>query len=71
MASRPKFIIADEPTANLDSKTTEKLLEIMQELNEKENITFLFSTHDQRVVNKARRIIVLEDGKIVKDEKVS
>ena len=70
MASRPKFIIADEPTANLDSKTTEKLLEIMQELNEKENITFLFSTHDQRVVNKARRIIVLEDGKIVKDEKV-
>ncbi len=71
MASRPKFIIADEPTANLDSKTTEKLLEIMQELNEKENITFLFSTHDQRVVNKARRIIILEDGKIVKDEKVS
>ena len=70
MASRPKFIIADEPTANLDSKTTEKLLEIMQELNEKENITFLFSTHDQRVVNKARRVIVLEDGKIVKDEKV-
>jgi putative ABC transport system ATP-binding protein len=43
----------------------------MQELNEKENITFLFSTHDQRVVNKARRVIVLEDGKIVKDEKVS
>lgn len=70
MASRPKFIIADEPTANLDSKTTEKLLDIMEELNEKENITFLFSTHDQRVVNKARRIIVLEDGKIVKDEKV-
>jgi putative ABC transport system ATP-binding protein len=70
MASRPKFIIADEPTANLDSRTTEKLLDIMEELNEKENITFLFSTHDQRVVNKARRIIVLEDGKIVKDEKV-
>jgi len=70
MASRPKFIIADEPTANLDSKTTEKLLDIMIELNEKENITFLFSTHDQRVVNKARRVIVLEDGKIVKDEKV-
>ena len=70
MASRPKFIIADEPTANLDSKTTEKLLDIMEELNEKENITFLFSTHDQRVVNKARRVIVLEDGKIVKDEKV-
>jgi putative ABC transport system ATP-binding protein len=69
LASKPKFIIADEPTANLDSKTTENLLEIMEELNRKENITFIFSTHDQRVVNKARRIIVLEDGKIVKDEK--
>jgi putative ABC transport system ATP-binding protein len=68
MASRPQFIIADEPTANLDSKTTEKLLDLMEELNEKENITFLFSTHDQRVVNKARRIIVLEDGKIVEDK---
>jgi putative ABC transport system ATP-binding protein len=67
MASRPQFIIADEPTANLDSKTTEKLLDLMEELNEKENITFLFSTHDQRVMNKARRIIVLEDGKIVED----
>ncbi|MDR1975314.1 MAG: ABC transporter ATP-binding protein [Bacteroidales bacterium] len=69
MASRPKFIIADEPTANLDSKTTEKLLDMMLELNEKENITFLFSTHDQRVVNKARRVIVLEDGRIVSDER--
>ncbi|MDR1417173.1 MAG: ABC transporter ATP-binding protein [Prevotellaceae bacterium] len=68
MSSRPRFIIADEPTANLDSKTTEKLLDMMLNLNEKENITFLFSTHDQRVVNKARRVIVLEDGKIVKDE---
>jgi putative ABC transport system ATP-binding protein len=68
LASRPKFILADEPTANLDSKTAEKLLDIMLELNEKENTTFLFSTHDPRVVNKARRVIVLEDGKIVKDE---
>ena len=69
LASKPKFIIADEPTANLDSKSTENLLDIMEELNRKENITFIFSTHDQRVVKKARRIIVLEDGKIVKDEK--
>jgi putative ABC transport system ATP-binding protein len=68
LASKPKFIIADEPTANLDSKSTENLLEIMEELNRKEKITFIFSTHDQRVVNKARRIIVLEDGRIVKDE---
>jgi putative ABC transport system ATP-binding protein len=67
MASRPRFIIADEPTANLDSKTTEKLLDMMLELNQKENITFLFSTHDQRVVNKARRVIVLEDGRITSD----
>ena len=70
MSSRPRFIIADEPTANLDSKTTEKLLDMMLELNEKENITFLFSTHDQRVVNRARRVIVLEDGKIVSDETI-
>ena len=69
LASKPKFIIADEPTANLDSKSTEKLLEIMEELNKKEKITFIFSTHDNRVVKKARRVIVLEDGKIVKDEK--
>lgn len=68
MASRPRFIIADEPTANLDSKTTGKLLDLMLELNEKEKITFLFSTHDQRVVDKARRVIVLEDGKIKSDE---
>ena len=69
MASRPRFIIADEPTANLDSKTTEKLLDMMLTLNRKENITYLFSTHDRRVVNKARRVIVLEDGKIVSDER--
>ena len=68
MASKPKFIIADEPTANLDSKATARLLDMMEELNRKENITFLFSTHDQRVMNKAHRIIVLEDGCIVKDE---
>ena len=68
LASKPKFVIADEPTANLDSKSTENLLDIMEELNRKENITFIFSTHDQRVVKKARRIVVLEDGKIVKDE---
>jgi len=70
MASKPKFIIADEPTANLDSKATAKLLDMMEELNRKEHITFLFSTHDQRVMNKAHRILVLEDGRIVKDEKI-
>lgn len=68
LASKPRFILADEPTANLDSKSTSKLLDIMEELNQKENITFIFSTHDQRVVNKAHRVITLEDGKIVSDE---
>ncbi|MDD3320268.1 MAG: ABC transporter ATP-binding protein [Paludibacter sp.] len=69
LASRPKFILADEPTANLDSKSTENLLDIMEKLNEDENITFIFSTHDQRVVNKAKRIITIEDGKVVSDVK--
>jgi len=65
LASKPKFILADEPTANLDGKSAETLLEIMEKLNEEENITFIFSTHDPRVMQKARRIITLEDGKIV------
>lgn len=69
LASKPKFVLADEPTANLDSKATENLLDIMEELNRKENITFVFSTHDQRVVNKARRVITLEDGKIISDQR--
>ena len=69
LASKPKFVLADEPTANLDSKSTEKLLEIMAELNTKENITFIFSTHDQRVVNKAKRVITIEDGKVTNDLK--
>ena len=67
LASKPRFILADEPTANLDSKSTETLLNIMEELNQKENITFVFSTHDPRVMHKARRIITLEDGVVVSD----
>lgn len=69
LASKPKFILADEPAANLDSKSTETLLDIMETLNKEENITFIFSTHDQRVVNKARRVITVEDGKVVSDVK--
>lgn len=68
LAPKPKFILADEPTANLDSKSTAKLLDIMEQLNEKEGITFLFSTHDQRVIDRARRVINLSDGRIVSDE---
>ena len=69
LASKPKFVLADEPTANLDSKSTENLLDIMEKLNKEEKITFIFSTHDARVVNKARRVITLEDGKVVSDVK--
>jgi putative ABC transport system ATP-binding protein len=68
LASKPLFILADEPTANLDTEAAETLLDTMLLLNEKEKITFLFSTHDPRVMNKARRLITLEDGRITKDE---
>ena len=67
LAHKPTFVIADEPTANLDSKSTADLLTIMEELNQTEGTTFIFSTHDQRVVDKARRVIVFEDGKVVSD----
>lgn len=67
LASKPKFILADEPTANLDSASTSNLLDIMRKMNHEEHITFIFSTHDQRVIDKADRIITLEDGKIVDD----
>jgi putative ABC transport system ATP-binding protein len=69
LASKPTFVLADEPTANLDSKSTENLLSMMEELNKQEEITFIFSTHDQRVVNKAHRVITLEDGKIISDDR--
>jgi len=67
MAANPHVILADEPTANLDSKSTENLLDIMEKLNKDEGTTFIFSTHDQRVVNKARRVITIEDGQIISD----
>ncbi|KAB1157726.1 ABC transporter ATP-binding protein [Flavobacterium luteum] len=67
LAPKPQFILADEPTANLDSIAAENLLDVMLKLNKEENITFVFSTHDQRVINRARRVITLEDGKIVAD----
>lgn len=67
LAPKPQFILADEPTANLDSVSAENLLDMMLKLNLEENMTFVFSTHDQRVINRARRVITLEDGKIVAD----
>jgi putative ABC transport system ATP-binding protein len=68
IADRPALILADEPTANLDSATGDSLLTIMEKLNHEEGVTFLFSTHDQRVVDRAKRIATLEDGVVVKDE---
>tara|TARA_R110002050_G_scaffold11122_2_gene37822 strand:+ start:24075 stop:24761 length:687 start_codon:yes stop_codon:yes gene_type:complete len=70
LASKPKFVLADEPTANLDSQSTSDLLDIMAKLNEEEGITFVFSTHDQRVIDRAKRIVYLDDGKIVNDTTV-
>ncbi len=69
LAPKPRFILADEPTANLDSVSTTNLLDIMARLNQEENITFIFSTHDQRVIDRARRVVTLVDGKIASDEK--
>ena len=68
LAAHPEFILADEPTANLDSKSAESLLDIMEKLNREEEMTFIFSTHDVRVMKRARRVITLEDGKVISDE---
>ncbi len=67
LASKPQFILADEPTANLDSKSAADLLDIMAKLNKEENMTFIFSTHDSRVIERARRVITLVDGRIASD----
>lgn len=64
LIKKPKIILADEPTANLDSKTGESIVQLMKELNEKEEITFIFSTHDQLVMNYASRLIEMRDGRV-------
>lgn len=69
LASKPQFVLADEPTANLDSVSAGNLLDIMAKLNKEVNMTFLFSTHDQRVIDRARRVITLQDGKVVSDQR--
>jgi putative ABC transport system ATP-binding protein len=70
LASRPAFVLADEPTANLDTESAESLLDLMEDLNNKYEMTFIFSTHDIRVMQRARRIVALQDGKIVDDRAV-
>lgn len=67
VASKPKLILADEPTANLDTKNGEKLMALMKKLNEEEKVTIIFSSHDPLVIEKARRSIVLRDGEVVED----
>jgi putative ABC transport system ATP-binding protein len=71
LASRPVFVLADEPTANLDSESAESLLDLMEELNTTYEMTFIFSTHDAKVMRRARRIVTLVDGKISEDKTVT
>jgi putative ABC transport system ATP-binding protein len=71
LASKPAFVLADEPTANLDSESAGSLLDMMEDLNNKFDMTFIFSTHDIRVMKRAKRIITLVDGKVEKDEVIS
>jgi putative ABC transport system ATP-binding protein len=71
IASRPRIVLADEPTANLDSGTAGTLLELMAQLNREDGVTFLFSTHDPMVMEAARRIVRLHDGRIVGDEETA
>jgi len=70
LAAGPRLVLADEPTANLDSENATALLDIMHRLSHEEKTTFIFSTHDVRVMERAERIITLRDGKIVSDEGV-
>ena len=71
LASDPAVILADEPTANLDSHTEEGLMDLMEDLNREMGTTFLFSSHDPEVIKRARRLIVLRDGEILSDERIS
>ena len=68
VASKPKVVLADEPTANLDGENAEMLLDMMRQLNAEHGITFVFSTHDPRVVAHARRVVTLVDGRVARDE---
>ena len=68
IVSNPLIVLADEPTANLDSKTGEELMEMMREMNEKKNVTFIFSTHDQMVMDYARRLVHIRDGLVADDQ---
>jgi len=70
MVKRPEIVLADEPTANLDSKNAHAVMKTMKELNKELKTTFLFATHDEKVMSYLDRMIHLEDGKVVEDERV-
>ena len=70
MVKKPEMVLADEPTANLDAENSHHILRTMENLNKELNTTFLFATHDEKVIQYLRRIIYLEDGRVVKDEQV-
>ena len=65
LITKPALIFADEPTANLDHRTAQSIIDLMKDLNERDNVTFIFSTHDQRLIDSVKRVVRLEDGKIV------
>ncbi len=69
LVKEPKLVLADEPTANLDSENGEAILHLMRDMNEKKGVTFVFSTHDPRVIRHARRLIEIRDGRVEKDER--
>lgn len=68
MVTEPDIILADEPTANLDSSTGAALLDLMRELNDRKAMTFLFSTHDPMIMERAKRLVILKDGQVAHDE---
>jgi len=65
LVAKPMLILADEPTANLDHHTAQSIIDLMKELNEKDGVTFIFSTHDQRLIDRVKRVVRIDDGKIM------
>lgn len=71
LVTKPKIVFADEPTANLDSKTAHRIIELMHKIKQDYNTTFVFATHDEKIVSSAERLITLVDGQVTEDTKVS
>jgi len=69
VVNNPKIVLADEPTANLDSESAFSLIEMMRDLNQERGVTFVFSTHDSKIIDAAKRVVRLEDGRVVQDER--